>query len=287
MAFTRHGVHKQATAYNKLLMARIRFALRSLSKAPLLSLVVIVSLGLGIGANTAIFSMLHQVLLRSLPVARPEELVVIQSPGEFKNGSVACDQSGGNDYVFSYQALRELEKRPEGVVGVAGFRSLPVNLRFGQQTVNGNVLAVSGGYFSLLGVRPLAGRVLIPADDQGGGNSVAVLGWGYWQERLGGQFNVLNQSLRINGHVFTIVGVAPRNFTGTTIFGSEPDAYVPITFKPVLGAFWGALENLNDYWVYLLARLKPGTTREQSAAVLNSTYAGLLERQAKTINGSD
>ena len=268
-------------------MSRIRFALRSLSKAPLLSLVVIVSLGLGIGANTAIFSLLHQTLLRSLPVAHPEELVVLKSPGEFKNGSVAADISGAGEFVFSYQALRELEKRPEGVAGVAGFRILPVNLRFRQQTVTGNVLAVSGGYFPLLGVRPLAGRALTPEDDRGGGNAVAVLGWGYWHDRLGGQFNVLNQPLRINGHVYTIVGVGPRNFSGTTFFGGEPDAYVPITFKPVLGAFWGDLENLNDYWVYLLARLKPGTTRAQSAAALNSTYAGLLERQAKTINGPD
>jgi putative ABC transport system permease protein len=267
-------------------MARIRFALRSLSKAPLLSLVVIVSLGLGIGANTAIFSLLHQTLLRSLPVTRPEELLVLKSPGEFKNGSVAADTSGDGEFVFSYQAMRELEKRPEGVAAVAGFRALPVNLGFGHQTINGIVLAVSGGYFPLLGVRPLAGRLLAPADDQGGGHPVAVLGWGYWHDRLGGQFNVLNQSLRINGHVYTVVGIAPRNFSGTT-FGAGPDAYVPITFKPVLGAFWGDLENLNDYWVYLLARLKPGTTSEQSAAALNSTYAGLLERQAKTINGPD
>jgi predicted permease len=269
-----------------MLMARIRFALRSLSKAPLLSLVVIVSLGLGIGANTAIFSLLHQTLLRALPVTRPEELVVLKWPADLKQGSVAADASGDGEFVFSYQALRELEKRPEGVVGVAGFRLLPVNLRFGNQTVNATVMAVSGGYFPLLGVTPLAGRVLAPEDDRGGGSAVAVLGWGYWHDRLGGQFGVLNQALRINGHVFTIVGIAPRNFTGTT-FGTEPDAYVPIVFKPVLGAFWGALENLNDYWVYLLARLQPGTTRQQAAAALNSTYAGLLERQAKTISGND
>src|SRR5258706_13338015 len=150
-------------------MAQIRFALRSLSKAPLLSLVVIVSLGLGIGANTAIFSLLHQTLLRSLPVVRPEELVVLKWPADLRQGSVAADQSGGGEFVFSYQALRELEKRPEGVVGVAGFRLLPVNLRFGNQTANGGVMAVSGGYFPLLGVTPLAGRLLAPRDDRGGG----------------------------------------------------------------------------------------------------------------------
>src|ERR1044072_9167775 len=116
-------------------MARIRFAVRSLAKAPLLSLVVIVSLGLGVGANTAIFSLLHQTLLRSLPVPHAEELALLKSPAEFKQGSVAADNSGGGDFVFSYQALRELEKRPEGVAGVAGFRMLPVNLRLGSETV--------------------------------------------------------------------------------------------------------------------------------------------------------
>ena len=230
--------------------------------------------------------MLQQTLLRLLPVSRPQDLAILKSPSDFKNGSVAADNSGGGEFVFSYQCLRELEKRPEGVVGVAGFRGLPVSLRFGHRTENGTVLAVSGGYFPLLGVTPLAGRLLAPADDQGAGNSVAVLAWGYWRDRLGGQFGVIGQGLRINGHAYTIVGIAPRNFTSTT-FGVEPDVYVPIVFKPVLGAFWGNLENLNDYWVYLFARLRPGGTREQAAAALNSTYAGFLERQARDVKGSD
>ena len=105
-------------------MTRIRFALRSLAKAPLLSLVVILSLGLGIGANTAIFSLLHQVVLRSLPVEKPEELVVLSSPAEFKSGSISTDNSGDADFVFNYRTLRELERRPQGVTAVAGFRNV-------------------------------------------------------------------------------------------------------------------------------------------------------------------
>jgi predicted permease len=267
-------------------MTRIRFALRSLAKAPLLSLVVILSLGLGIGANTAIFSLLHQIVLRSLPVEKPEELVVLTSPGEFKSGSTSTDNSGDNDYIFNYRTLRELEKRPQGVTGVAGFRYLFANLALGRQILPGSVMVVSGGYFPLLGVGPLMGRVIAPEDDLRGGNAVAVLGYGYWHDRLGARAGVLNQSIRINGHVFTIVGVAPRRFTSTTL-GFEPDAYVPISFEPLVGAFWGGTEKLDHYWVYLLARLKPGVTRQQAAAALNGTYGALVEEQAKTIHDRD
>jgi predicted permease len=266
-------------------MARIRFAIRSLAKAPLLSLVVILSLGLGIGANTAIFSLLHQVVLRSLPVEKPEELVVLTSPAEFKSGSSSTDNSGDNDYIFNYRTLRELEKHPQGVTGVAGFRYLFANLALGRQTLPGSVMVVSGGYFPLLGVTPLVGRVIAPEDDLRGGSAVAVLGYGYWHDRLGARAGVLNQSIRINGHVFTIVGVAPKRFTSTTL-GFEPDAYVPISFEPVIGAFWGG-EKLDHYWVYLLARLKPGVTRQQAAAALNGTYGALVEEQAKTNHDSD
>ena len=267
-------------------MTRIRFALRSLAKAPLLSLVVILSLGLGIGANTAIFSLLHQIVLRSLPVEKPEELVLLSSPGEFKSGSTSTDNSGDNDYIFNYRTLRELEKRPQGVTAVAGFRYLFANLTLGRQTLPGSVMVVSGGYFPLLGVRPLVGRLIAPEDDVGGGNAVAVLGYGYWHDRLGARPGVLNQSIRINGHGFTIVGVAPGRFTSTT-FGFEPDAYVPISFEPEVGAFWGGTDKLDHYWVYLLARLKPGVARQQAAAALNGTYGALVEEQAKTIHGGD
>src|ERR1035441_5730264 len=96
-------------------MSRIRFAIRSLAKAPLLRLVVVLSLGLGIGANTAIFSLMHQIILRSLPVEKPEELVLVTSPGEFKGGRNSTNDAGGMDYIFSYRRFRELDKRAEGV----------------------------------------------------------------------------------------------------------------------------------------------------------------------------
>lgn len=116
----------------------------------------------------------------------------------------------------------------------------------------------------------------------GAGNPVAVLGFGYWHDRLGGRTEVLNQPIRVNGQVFTIVGVAPRDFTGTT-FGSGPAVFVPLSFKPRLTPGWDGTANYDDYWLYLFARLKPGVSREQAESALNSVYAGLVEEQAKTI----
>src|SRR3954453_39720 len=124
-------------------MARIRYALRSLGKAPLLSTVVVLSLALGIGANTAIFSLLHQLVLRSLPVQKPEELVLITAPAEFKGGRSSANDSGGMDYIFSYPAFRTLEKNSQALAGLAAFRQMGGNLAFGKQTVPGSFEVVS------------------------------------------------------------------------------------------------------------------------------------------------
>jgi predicted permease len=261
-------------------MARLRFAWRSLAKAPLLSLVVILSVGLGIGANTAIFSLLHQILLNSLPVERPEELVSVTSPEDFKGGRNSTNDSGGGEFIFSYPMFRELEKHSQGLSGIGAFRALEANLSFGKQTVAGSMLVVSGGYFPTLGVRPLMGRMLTPQDDAGAGNAVAVLSYGYWNDRLGGETAVLNQPLRVNGQMFTVVGVTPRNFTGTTL-ASEPDIYVPLVFKPLLTPNWNGTDVWSDYWLYLIARPQRGFSRTQAEAALNSVYAGLLEQQSR------
>ena len=261
-------------------MARLRFAWRSLAKAPLLSLVVILSVGLGIGANTAIFSLFHQILLNSLPVERPEELVAVTSPGDFKGGRNSTNDAGGADSIFSYPMFRELEKHPQGLSGIAAFRSLGANLSFGKQSIAGTMLVVSGGYFPTLGVRPLVGRMLTREDDAGAGNAVAVLSYGYWTDRLGGESSVLNQPLRVNGQMFTVVGIAPKGFTGTTL-GSEPDIYVPLSFKPRLTPNWNGTDSWSDYWLYVIARPQQGVSRAQAEGALNSVYGGLLEQQSR------
>ena len=215
-------------------MPGLRFTFRILARSPLLTLVVVLSLGLGIGANTAIFSLLYQVVLRSLPVEKPEELVILNSPGEFKGGRNSTNNAGGMDSIFSYRMFRELEKHAQGVTGIAGFRLFGANLAHRNQTVDGAVMVVSGQYFPALRVKPQIGRLISPDDDiHGGGRQVVVLSHGYWQNRLGGQSDVLNQPLRVNGQIFTIVGITPKGFTGTT-FGDEPEVFVPLDRKSVV-----------------------------------------------------
>src|SRR5262249_51481926 len=143
-------------------MRRIRYAIRSLSNAPLLSLVVIFSLALGVGANTSIFSLMHQMILQSLPVSHPEQLVMVTSRAEWKGGSNSTNDSGGMDYIFSVRLFRELEKRPQGLTGLAAFRTTGANLAYRAQTISDQALVVSGQYFPVLGIQPLLGRMITP-----------------------------------------------------------------------------------------------------------------------------
>ena len=264
-------------------MARLRYAIRSLSKSPLLCLTVALSLGLGIGANTAIFSLLHQAILASLPVAHPEELALPTSRAD-RSGRVSTGDAGHADYVFSYPVFRALELHPEGLTGIAAFRKLSANLAFRNQTVHGDAMVVSGRYFSLLAVQPEIGRILTPADDiPGAGNPVAVLSYNYWSGPLGAQLDALNQPIRVNGHVFTIVGVAPRGFNGIT-FGDQPSVFVPLSSKPLLTPGWNGTDRYDDYWLYLVARRKAGYTLKQSRDALNGVYRGIVELQASTLH---
>ena len=265
------------------MLTRIRYAIRSLSKAPLLSLVVVLSLGLGIGANTAIFSLLHQAILSSLPVPHPEQLVLLTSPANTKGGRNSTSSAGDMEFIFSYPLFRELEKRPGGLAGLAAFRDIGANLAYGTQTISGAVLAVSGGYFPLLGVRPLLGRTITPADDApGGGNAAVVLGYGFWHDRLGASEDVLNRPIRVNGRPFTIVGVAPRNFTGTTL-GQQADAYVPLSFQPAISPNWDGTKRWDDFWLYLFGRLKPGVSLARAQTGLNSAFIGVTEVWVKSV----
>jgi len=267
-------------------MRDLQFAFRTLARTPLLTLVVVLSLGLGIGANTAIFSLLHQILLRSLPVERPEELVLLKSPENLKDGRSSSNNAGGQDYIYSYRMLRELEKNPAGMVGIAGFRNFGANLAFSGKTLSGSITVVSGRYFSLLGVQPALGRLIGPEDDvHGSGNPVAVLNYAYWQGRLGGA-DVLNKPLTVNGQLLTVVGVAPKGFAGTTL-GDEPDVFLPIALKAAMTPGWDGTDKWDDYWVYTFARVQPGLGRAQAESAINVVYAALVDQQSKTIKSRD
>jgi hypothetical protein len=128
---------------------------------------------------------------------------------------------------------------------VAGFRTFNSNIAFTRQTVSGSMMLVSGRYFQVMGAQPLVGRLIGPEDDvSGGGNPIAVVTWRYWREKLGGETNVLNQTVKVNGQPFTVVGIAPPSFTGTTV-GSEPNLFLPMSFKPRLTEGWDGSRSLD------------------------------------------
>ena len=252
-------------------MINLKFALRMLFKTPLVTLVAIVSLSLGIGANAAIFSIFNQMLLRALPAQHPDRLINLSAPGP-KPGSQSCNQAGDCDDVFSYPMFRDLERVQTVFTGIAGHRIFSANLAARGQTLSGEGLLVSGSYFPLLGVRAALGRLLDPNDDRVPGEShVVVLSYAYWQSRFALDPGILNQPLIVNGQEMTIVGVAPPNFHGTTL-GARPEVFVPITMRDLMEPFFKGVEDRRSYWVYLFARLKPGISLEQARTALNGQY---------------
>jgi predicted permease len=252
-------------------MINLKFALRMLFKTPLVTLVAIISLSLGIGANAAIFSIFNQMLLRALPVQEPGQLVNLSAPGP-KPGSQSCNQAGDCEDVFSYPMFRDLERVETVFTGIAGHRAFSANLAARGQTLSGEGLLVSGSYFPLLGVRPALGRLLDPNDDRVPGEShVVVLSHAYWQSRFALDPGILNQPLVVNGQEMTIVGVAPRNFHGTTL-GARPEVFVPITMRDLMEPMFKGFEDRRSYWVYLFARLEPGISLEQARTALNGQY---------------
>src|SRR6266545_4121072 len=251
-------------------MPNFTFALRSLFKSPFVTIVAIVSLALGIGANAAIFSLFNQMLLRPLPVPEPDRLVNLAVPGP-KPGSTSCGQAGDCDAVFSYQMFRDLEKAQTDFTSLGAHVSFGANLSARGQTQNAEALLVSGGYFPTLGVKPAIGRLLGPEDDRTIGEShVVVLSHAYWQSRFGLDPAVLNQSIIVNGQTMTIVGVAERGFDGTTL-GLKPRLYAPITMRGFSQPFKG-FDNRRSYWAYVFARLKPGVSIDQAKVSLGTQY---------------
>src|SRR5688500_4647108 len=166
-------------------MRNVKLAFRTLFKTPFVTTVAALSLALGIGANTAIFSIFDEMLRRPLPVHRPERLVNLSAPGVM-NGQTSCGQAGDCDVIFSYAMMRDLEKSPAQFSGVVGHQLFGVNIAYEGRTWNAEGVLVSGGYFPVLGLQPALGRLLSPADDATvGAHFVTVLSYGFWQNNLG------------------------------------------------------------------------------------------------------
>jgi len=257
-------------------MQNLKLAFRTLFKTPFVTVIAVLSLALGIGANAAIYSLFDQMLRRPLPVSAPTRLVDLRTPGPAP-GSNSCNDAGGCDEVLSYRMFRDLEKANTALSGLAAHRSFGLNIAMaGQTPINSEGMYVSGSYFPVLGVQASLGRLFNANDDLTiGGNYIAVLSHAYWETQLGADRSVINKQIMVNGAKLTIIGVAPAGFDGTTL-GIKPVVYVPITMRGVVSPGTNGFERRNDYWIYAFGRLRPGATIEQAAASLNTVYSAII-----------
>jgi len=243
----------------------LRYAIRLLWKSPIFTLAVMFSLALGIGANTAIFSLINAVMWRTLPVNDPEGLVLLTH----SRGSTF---SGG----FTYQQYRVMRQQPGGFTELAAWSSARMNVSIDgnlEPTTDGQL--VSGNYFSLLGVSPIAGRTISAEDDVvPNGHPVAMISYGYWKRRFGLSPSVIGRDISISGTRFTVIGVTPPEFFGVEV-GASPDLFVPVLMQPTA---MPDLENLLDQpiiyrtWLQVVSRIASGATAAQAAAQLEPIY---------------
>jgi predicted permease len=255
----------------------IRLAFRSLRRAPGFSFIVVLTLGLGIGANTAIFSLMDQVLLRTLPVKDPETLLLFDGPGPFSGRTT-------NEMVFSVPMFRGLAAGSAKVLdGMFARFNTTATMSVGNQSERVYAELVSGDYFRVLGVGSALGRTLGPEDDRTpGAHPVVALSHGFWQRRFGGSVKILNTDIRVNGHPMTVVGVAAPRFVG--VESTNPtDMFVPLMMKAEMTPTWNDLDSWRSRWATVMGRLKPGVSRDAAAAAMNVVYRQLLHEDYKTM----
>ena len=257
-------------------MKSVRFALRALSKSPVFTGVAVLSLALGIGANTAIFTLMDQILLRMLPIREPERIVQLEQKGPTFGTTRGA-------IVTSYPMYRDLRDGNNAFDGVIARFTAPIALGHKGQTERATAELVSGNYFDVLGLQARAGRLLGPEDDRTpGAHPVAVLAYGYWQRKFGGDKNILQNTIQMNGHPLTVIGIAPPGFQGVEV-GGATDVFVPVMMKKQATPTWDGMEDRRDAWLQVFARLKPGITPQQAQASLEPLYKQILNAEVDTL----
>ncbi len=267
------------------LLQDFRYALRQFRNKPGFAGVAVLTLALGIGANTAIFSLLDQALLRSLPVRQPDRLVLLQYIGS--NEGRVSSYGGDSKNYFSYPMYRDIRDRNSVFSGVIATDAVEVGVQWHDQPelVAGEL--VSGNYFEILGVRPALGRLFVASDDvTQNGNPVVVLSSGYWKRRFGSDPQVVGQSIRINGQPFSIVGIAPPGFH-SVVAGQTPDVFTPMMMKPQVTPGWNDLDNRRSSWLNIVGRLKPGLNLGHAEAGLNPLWYSLRAEELKSMKNYD
>src|SRR5688572_428178 len=256
----------------------LRYAIRALLRRPLVTSVAVLSLALGIGVNTAIFSLFDRLILRRLAVPSPDEIVLVTSPGPKPGGRSTDDFTGGVDAIFSYPLFRDLERIENDGLRLAAHGSFGASVAHEGQSSGATGLLVSGHYFPALGITPAIGRLIGPQDDRvPGGHPVVVLSHDFWRTRFGADTGIVNRTLVVNGGAMTIVGVAPPGFTGITAL-QRPQIFVPLTMaeQAFRDPAWNGLSARNSHWLYLFARIETGFSRQRAETLVNNAFAGLI-----------
>jgi predicted permease len=250
----------------------LRLALRGWLKSPAFAGVAIVSIALGIGANAAVFTLVDQVLLRTLPVRAPHELVQVTFTG------TRYGNNWGDGSELSYPVYTEIRDNNQVFTGVLARFTTAFHVGAAGRTERVAGEVVSGSYFPVLGVGAAAGRTIGEDDDRvQGGHPVAVLSHNYWASRFASDPSVIDTTITINGHPYTVIGVARQGFDGIEV-GRQTQVFVPLMMKAQITPTWNALDERLWRWVRVFARLRPNVTREQALASLQPFYKTLLER---------
>jgi predicted permease len=254
----------------------LKYGLRQLRLNPGFALTAVLSLALGIGANTAIFTLVDQIVIRLLPVHNPEELVQLRVEGG-RFGS----NNGDGVHTFSLPTYLALREQNTVFSGLTGQRIESASLIGEDPSEMIDVGLVAGNYFNLLGVQPYLGRLLTPDDDKTrNGHPVAVLDYNFWRNRFAGNHEIIGSSIHLNGSPFTVIGVSAPAFEGTDV-GLPTQVWVPVTMKPTITPTWDALDDERYSWFYVFGRLKPGVNINQAQAAMRVLYR---QRQEEELN---
>jgi predicted permease len=265
------------------LLRDMRYGVRGLLRNPGFTAVAVLTLALAIGANSTIFTMLSQALLRALPVQDPGELVVLSFAGDAPGHHHSeGGNTPGHQHEFSYPMYRDLRDRNTVLSGLVASASAGVGVVWNNHSEPVSAELVTGNYFDMLGVRPAVGRLFDAGDETAdGANPVAVLNFDYWKSHLA-EAPVEGRTLLINGAPFTIVGVAPPGFH-SIVWGRLPEVYVPITMQRTVQPEWDYVKDRKAYWINLAGRLRPGVTRAHAEASINQLYLALRRTEIPLI----
>ncbi|HYK35120.1 ABC transporter permease [Alloacidobacterium sp.] len=266
------------------MLANLRYALRQLRKSPGFTVTAVLTLALGIGASTAIFTLFDQALLQSLPVKNPQELVLLRFFGE-NSGHVneqGGDHPGAHPY-FSYPMYRDLRDKTSvfnGLIATA-VGSAGVSWHNSAEAVPAEI--VSGNYFDVLGVRPAVGRLFANSDETAlGANPVVVLSFDYWKRRFNEDPTIVGQTIALNGTAFTVVGVVAPGFE-SAVWGDRPRVFIPMTMQKTIAPD-NDLTDRRSIWLKIIGRLPAGHTTKQAEAALNPLWTSLREMEFKDLH---